>query len=136
MHPLHLQFKLNKPIEMVFESLSDANNFVKVHPIIYAMKPLSNGTYLVYEKLNLAFLHINFTYPCTIASDALKKTITMKAVVKKLVHIQIDFKLSFENNQTVVNEFISLQSKLPVSFIMKKVFKTQHQKLFHNIENS
>jgi carbon monoxide dehydrogenase subunit G len=133
---LHLQFQLNKSIEEVFQCLSIADNFVKVHPIIYAMKPLPNGTYLVYEKLNLAFIKIDFTYPCTIESNRNDQTITMKAVVKKMVHIQIDFELSIENDQTVVNEFITLKSLLPVAFVMGKIFKTQHQKLFQNIENS
>jgi carbon monoxide dehydrogenase subunit G len=80
---LHLQFKLNKPIERVFDSLSNADNFVKVHPIIYAMKPLPNGDYLVHEKLKIAFINVDFTYPCTIESNKNDKTIAMKAVVKK-----------------------------------------------------
>ena len=133
---LHLQYKLNKPLNDVFLCLSVADNFVKVHPIIYAMKPLPNGSYLVHEKLKIAYININFTYPCTIESNRNDKTITMKAVVKKMVHIQIDFKLSFENNQTVVNEFISFKSFMPVAFVMGKIFKTQHQKLFQNIQNS
>ncbi len=100
------------------------------------MKPLPNGAYLVYEKLKIALININFTYPCIIESDRNQKTITMKAVVKKMLHIQIDFKLSIENDQTIVNEFISFKSLLPVALVMGKIFKTQHQKLFKNIENS
>jgi len=76
---LHLQYKLNKPLNDVFLCLSVADNFVKVHPIIYAMKPLPNGAYLVYEKLKIAFINLDFTYPCTIESDAIEKAITMKA---------------------------------------------------------
>lgn len=133
---MHLQFKLNKPIERVFDSLSNADNFVKVHPIIYAMKPLPNGDYLVHEKLKIAFINVDFTYPCTIESNKNDKTIAMKAVVKKMVHIKIEFKLSTENDQTVVNEFISFKSFMPVAFVMGKIFKTQHQKLFQNIQNS
>jgi hypothetical protein len=60
----------------------------------------------------------------------------MKAMVKKMVHIQIIFKLSIEKDQTVVNEFITFKSLLPVALVMNKIFKTQHQKLFKNIENS
>ena len=100
------------------------------------MKPLPNGAYLVFEKLKIAFINIDFTYPCTIESDAFDKTITMKAVVKKMLHIQINFKLSFKNDQTVVNEFITFKSLLPVALLLNKIFKTQHQKLFKNIENS
>ena len=133
---LHLQYKLNKPLNDVFLCLSVADNFVKVHPIIYAMKPLPNDAYLVYEKLNLALMNIDFIYPCTIESNKNYKTITMKALVKKMVHIQIEFKLSTENDKTVVNEFITSKSLLPVAFVMRKVFKTQHQKLFQNIEKS
>lgn len=133
---MHLQFKLNKPIEDVFNCLSDAEYFVKVHPVIYAMKPLPNGAYLVFEKLKIAFINIDFIYPCTIESDKNDKTITMKAVVKKLVHIDINFKLSTQNGQTVVDEFVSFKSIFPTAFVMDKIFKTQHQKLFQNIENS
>jgi hypothetical protein len=133
---MHLQYKLNKPLNDVFLCLSVADNFVKVHPIIYAMKPLPNGAYLVYEKLKIAFINLDFTYPCTIESDAIEKAITMKALVKKMVHIQIIFKLSIEKDQTVVNEFITFKSLLPVALVMNKIFKTQHQKLFKNIENS
>lgn len=133
---MHLQYKLNKPLNDVFMCLSDADNFVKVHPIIYAMKPLPNGDYLVHEKLKTAFLNINFTYPCTIESNKNDKKIAMKAVVKKMVHIKIEFKLSTQNDKTVVNEFISFKSFMPVAFVMGKIFKTQHQKLFQNIQNS
>jgi hypothetical protein len=90
----------------------------------------------VYEKLKIASINLDFTYPCTIESDAIEKAITMKALVKKMVHIQIEFKLSTENDKTVVNEFITSKSLLPVAFVMCKVFKTQHQKLFQNIEKS
>lgn len=81
---LHLQFQLNKSIEEVFQCLSNADNFVKVHPIIYAMKPKPKGGFLVYEKLKIAFINIDFTYPCTIESNHNDKTITMKAVVKEI----------------------------------------------------
>lgn len=133
---MHLQFKLNKSIEEVFESLSNADNFVKVHPIIYLMKPLGNGSYLVHEKLKIAFINMYFTYPCTIESNINEHTITMKAVVKKMIQIEIVFKLTFTNGQTLVDEFTSFKSLLPVAFVMGKIFKTQHQKLFQNIENS
>jgi hypothetical protein len=53
-----------------------------------------------------------------------------------MVHIQIDFKLSIENDQTVVNEYINFKSLLPIALVMNKIFKSQHQKLFKNIENS
>lgn len=132
---MHLQFKLNKTVEDVFNSLSNANNFVNAHPIIYLMKPLPNGGYMVFEKLKIAFVNINFTYPCTIESNKIDKTITMKAVVKKLMHIHIVFKLSTQNNQTIVDEIVTFKSPLPVSLIMEGVFKKQHNKLFQNIEN-
>ena len=72
---MHLQFKLKKPIQEVFNCLSNADSFVKVHPIIYAMKPLPNGAYLVYEKLKIAFINVDFTYSCTIESNRNDKNI-------------------------------------------------------------
>jgi hypothetical protein len=100
------------------------------------MRPLANGSYLVHEKLKIAFINMDFTYPCTIESNSINKTITMKAVVKKMIQIEIFFKLSYTNGQTIVDEFTSFKSLLPVAFVMGKIFKTQHQKLFQNIENS
>lgn len=133
---MHLQFKLNKPIQEVFNCLSTADSFVKVHPLIFDMKPLPNGGYLVHEKLKIGFIKLNFTYPCTIESNPLSNTIKMKAVVKKIVHIQIVFKLSTQNGITVIDENTTFNSMLPVAPIMKSIFKKQHQLLFINIENN
>jgi len=91
---------------------------------------------MVYEKLKITFLNIDFTYPCIIESNILSNTITMKAIVKKMVHIQIIFKLSTQNGVTIVDEFTTFKSFLPVAPIMKRIFKKQHQQLFINIENN
>jgi len=109
---------------------------VKAHPIIYSMKTLPNGAYMVFEKLNLAFFNISFTYPCTIESNSNEHLVIMKAVVKKMVHIQINFKLSTQNGQTIVDEYTTFRSILPVAPIMKSIFKKQHKQLFINIENN
>lgn len=133
---MHLQFKLNKPIEEVYNYLSNAEHFIKVHPLIYDMKPKSNGGFLVHEKLKVTFLKFKFTYPCLIESNQKESIITMKAIVKKMVHIQIIFKLSTQNGVTIVDEFTTFKSFLPIAPIMKRIFKKQHQQLFINIENN
>jgi hypothetical protein len=100
------------------------------------MKPMPNGAYMVYEKLKVTFLKFNFTYPCLIESNLKENIITMKAIVKKMVHIQIIFKLSTQNGVTIVDEFTTFTSFMPVAPIMKRIFKKQHQQLFINIENN
>ncbi|HRG59779.1 MAG TPA: hypothetical protein PK323_12540 [Bacteroidia bacterium] len=99
------------------------------------MKPMIGGGYLVHEKLKVAFMNFKFTYPCKIESNKTSNMITMMAVVKKTVQIHIIFKLSTEDNITIVDEFVTFKSLLPVSLIMEGVFKKQHKKLFQNIEN-
>lgn len=131
---MHLQFKLNKPINEVFQCLSIAKNFELVHPVIYKIEPQANENHLVYEQLRIGFIKFKFTYPCTIEANIETKTITMKAWVIKMVHIEIIFKLTAVNGQTIVDEFTSFKSFLPVGFVMGKIFSIQHKQLFINIE--
>jgi hypothetical protein len=110
--------------------------FVRVHPVIYKIEAKKNNDYLVHEKLKLLFIPVSFTYPVTVESDAVTRKIKMKAVVKKMTEVEMNFAIKVENGKTIVDEEIIFKSKLPVKFIMKGVFKKQHLKLFKNIENS
>lgn len=131
---MHLQFVVNKSIKEVYQCLSNMNSFVKVHPLITDMKPNQDGSYLVYEQLKLGIIRFRFTYPCNVKSNVEMNSITMNAVVKKVMHINLVFKLSQQNNQTIVDEYITFKSFLPLLFIMKSIFKKQHHILFRNIE--
>jgi hypothetical protein len=46
----------------------------------------------------------------------------------------MNFILKADPEYTIIDEEIHFKSPLPVKFIMQKVFKQQHEKLFKNIE--
>lgn len=129
-----LTFNINKPIDFVFDYLSDMQKFVSVHPIIYKIENKGNNNYLVYEKLKLLFIPVSFTYPAHVEENKETNQIIINAVVKKMTRIQMNFVLDNINGQTKITETIDFKSALPIKFIMQKIFRKQHTDLFKNIE--
>lgn len=129
-----LSFKLKRNIDDVFNYLTDMQKFVSVHPVISKIEHIANENYLVHETLNLCFIPFSFTYPVTIEKNTIDKTVTIRATVFKVTKIDMYFSLKSENGYTIINEEINFKSPLPVKFIMKSVFKKQHNLLFKNIE--
>jgi len=133
---MKLKFIVNKPINTVIDYLTDTKKFVSVHPVITKLEPKGGDNYLVYETLKMGFIPFSFTYPVIINSDTQKGVVAYKAVVKKMVQIEMNFQLSVSGSQTVIEETITFKSFLPVKFIMGKIFKKQHELLFKNIEKA
>lgn len=135
---MKLTFKVNQPIETIFEYLTDMQKFASVHPVISKIKQLEGNNYLVYETLKLGFIPFSFTYPVSIESNFEDKKVTIKAVVMKITKIEMNYSLHTENNTTntttIINEIITFDSVLPVKPIMASIFKKQHKQLFQNIE--
>lgn len=128
-----LEFYLNKPPEIIFQYLTNMDKFVSVHPIIYKMENKGDNNYLLFEKLSVFFIPYSFTYIANVVAIG-DRSVKIKARVKKMVLIEIDFLLERVNNQTKVTENVSFNSFFPVNRIMGKIFKVQHQKLFENID--
>ena len=132
---MNLIVKINKPLETVFEYLTNMKLFTSVHPLISKIDSLVGNNYLVHETLKVGFITFSFTYPITVEKNLNSKKIIIKAVVMKLTKIELNFFLSTEDNATVINETITFKSPLPIKFIMQYIFKKQHTILFQNIEN-
>ena len=132
---MNLLFKVNRPIEVVYEYLTNMQKFVSVHPLISKISDLDNNYYLIHETLKFLFIPFSFTYLVTIESDVNDKKVTMKATVFKITKIEMIFMLSTENNYTIIKETITIKSPLPLKAIMEKIFKKQHSLLFQNISN-
>lgn len=130
---LNLAYKVNKPIDTVFEYLTDMDKFVSFHPVIDKIEPLSNNNFLVYETLKFGFIPLSFTYQTFLSSNLAEKTVEMKAIVMKFTKIKIFFLLKSEGNFTHVTETIHFKSPFPIKGIMGKIFKKQHTILFNNI---
>lgn len=131
---MELSFRLKKPSEFIYDYLTDMQKYVSVHPVIYKIDTFENDSYLVYETLKLAFMPISFKYPVTIEKSTAHKSVLMKATVFKWTKIEIKFVLKSDGEYTTIDENIEFKSKLPVQFILKKIFRKQHNQLFKNIE--
>ncbi len=132
---MKISFRINKNINFVFEYLTDMQKFVSVHPVIFQIDNQSNNKYLAHEKLKLGFIPFSFTYPFTIEKFELENKVTLIAIVFKITKIEIKFNLKADNNFTIIDEEINVESLLPIKFVMESIFKTQHNQLFKNIEN-
>lgn len=130
---LVLTFEVKKPLETVFENLTDMQKFVSFHPIISKIEPISDNNYLVYETLKFGFIPVSFTYQVLVSSSLAEKTVEMKATVLKFTKIQMAFELKSKGDYTVITETINFKSPFPVKGIMSKIFKKQHITLFANM---
>jgi len=131
---MNLNFIVNKPIETVFEYLTDMQKFASIHPVISKIDNVSPNRFLVHETLKLGFIPFSFTYPVTIEHNFNDKKIIIKATVMKLTKIEMIYHLRTENNFTIIDETIIIKSPLPIKTIMETIFRKQHTIMFKNIE--
>lgn len=132
---MQLSFNVQKPADVIFNYLTDMQLFASVHPVITKMEEIGNNRYKVYEKFMLGPVPYSFTYAAEVASNASENSITINATVMKLTKIEMQFQIKEHDGYCIVHENIAFKSPLPVKGIMSKVFKTQHRKLFENIDN-
>lgn len=132
---MKLEFKVNKPIDLVYNYISDVEKFAAVHPVITKISRISENSYLVFETLNFGFIPLSFKYPVVVKENNSEQKIYLVATVMRLVKIEILFELFSENNFTGINEVIKIKSFLPVKPFINYIFKKQHTQLFLNIEN-
>lgn len=131
---LKLHYSIRKPIDVVFHCLTDMNKFVTVHPVITKVDWVEGNNYLVAESLKIGLIPFSFTYPVTIKIYPDKKLVVMEAFVKGMIKIEMNLLLKKLNGITLVEEKIYFNSRLPVKWILKTIFKKQHARLFKNIE--
>lgn len=125
---------VNKKPDFVFEQFSIAENFAKVHPVIYKMEKMEENNYKVHEKLKFIFIPVKFDYTTTLLPDKEKQMIVMNAVVKKKTKIDLKIVLKEQKGGTLITEEMELTTPLPIKKIFCKLFAKQHIKLFSNIE--
>jgi hypothetical protein len=114
-----LDHKIKQQADVVFNYMTDMKKFVSMHPIIFKMDDLGNGNYKVYEKLKLLGIPTTFTYSATVTGDPQNKTVNIKAVVMKMTHIEMNFTIKQEGDQSHIHETVTFKSPLPIKGIMK-----------------
>jgi len=131
---MNLSYTLSQPPALIFDYLTDMDKFASIHPVISRIDRTGDNAYLVHETLKVGCIPFSFTYPVTIKSDRTRNTVTIKATVMKLAHIEMHFVIRGEGGHSVVDESITFTSVLPIKMVMKKVFREQHNLLFQNMD--
>jgi len=130
---VELTFELVHPIDAVFPFLSDMATFVSVHPLIYKAQNISPNHYLIYEKIKQGPFTHSFTYPAWVESEPTKKLVRMRAIIKRLVKVDMTFELSPHQGGTLIKEQVEFSTILPIKWLLSAIFKKQHANLFKSI---
>lgn len=131
---MELSYRIHKTTDFIFEYLTDMQKFVSVHPVIFQIDKTGNDSYLIHETLKLGWIPFSFTYPATIEKRISDNVVVIRATVFRLTKIKMTFVLTADNDHTMIGETIDFISPLPVTGIMQRIFKKQHNQLFKNIE--
>ena len=131
---MKLSFALLKSPDFIFDYLTDMDKFASIHPVITKIEKTGENKFRVHETLKLGFIPFSFTYPVTIESEVANKTVSIKATVMKMTHIDMNFSIRQEGDISIVEEIITFKSILPVKTFMEKIFREQHTLLFQNMD--
>jgi hypothetical protein len=110
--------------------------FVSIHPVIRTMDRLYENDYLVHETLKVGPIPISFAYPANVYGSHDRQSVTMRATVLKIARIEMNFLIREIPTGTLVEEEVVFACRLPVDFIMLRIFRSQHTKLFENMRNA
>lgn len=131
---MNLVFESHKPVERIFDFLTDMKKFVSVHPVIKRIDHLPGNNYLIHETLKFGFIPFTFTYKATVDQNFNEKKIKMQAKIMTLATIQMNYTLTRDETCTIIHEKIHVISPSFVKSIIKNILKKQHSLLFQNIE--
>ena len=121
---LYMNFEVSKSAAQVFEYISKPDLFVSIHPVIYDIN----------ERLRFMGVPFSFNYPASISSDKNDLIVSMKAVVFRLISLNLLFEIRESANGTMISEHVYLKGVYPAHPIIKSVFRKQHKTLFENID--
>lgn len=133
---MKLTFKVNKSCDEILPYLTDMEKFVLVNPVIKKIDCLGDNRYFAHETLKAGFIPFSFTYPFVVESNAADKIVRMRAIVMKLLKIEITFIVNSNPDCTIIEETVEFITFLPFKTILGKIFEKQHTLLFKNIEEA
>lgn len=131
---MELRHVLTASPAVVFAHLTEPARFVAAHRVIYRMEALGKDRYRV--RVHERMFGIPFTYPATVTSDALTRTVTMRATVSGVVLIEMRFVIEATPTDCTVHEKVGFGGWLPVAPVMDRLFRKLHGQLFANIETA
>ena len=125
-------FKVKKDIITIKKQLTNVENFVNIHPLIYKMTDLGRNKYKVFEKIKIGVIPYRFTYKAIITEE--KDSVNIVATVMGLTTISMFFTFQEEDKVTVIHERLIIKSPLPIKNYMNRLIEKQHKTMFNNIE--
>ena len=132
-HPMtEFIFKVKKDIITIKKQLTNVENFVNIHPLIYKMTDLGGNKYKVFEKINIGVIPYRFTYKAIITEE--KDSVNIVATVMGMTTISMFFTFQEEDKVTVIHERLIIKSPLPITNYMNRLIEKQHRIMFNNIE--
>lgn len=130
-----LNYNISKPVEAIYASLAQMDNFVSVHPVVYKVDCIGENEFIFYERIKFLFIPFAFNYKVNVDVLEKNKNITMSSAVRKGVLLKLEFLLVQNENSTDVIEKVSIKANIFVRMIFEIVLARAHKKLFLNIEN-
>ena len=82
-------FKVKKDIIIIKQQLTNVENFVNVHPLIYKMTNLVGNKYMVCEKIKMGAIPFRFTYKAFIPYN--KDSVKIVATIMGMTTISMFF---------------------------------------------
>ena len=131
-----LNYIITKPVDQVYQCLTDMQKFAEVHPVIYKVEQLSKTEFLFYEKIKIVFIPFSFNYKVNLKISLMTKPVEVDSQVQKGVYLTLKFLLQEKNNQTEVQEEINIKANVFIKIIFKVILKNAHKKLFQNIDKA
>jgi carbon monoxide dehydrogenase subunit G len=132
---MNLRHQVNQSSEIVFDYLTDMTKFVSIHPVIEKLERVGGNDYLVFETLKFGFIPFSFTYPATVCGDQASKSVVMNARVMKVATIEFRFQISEGDGVSIIDEWILVNSVLPLKSLIQQVIKKQHLQFFENLQS-
>ncbi len=125
-------FKVKKDIITIKQQLTNNENFVNVHPLIYKMTDVGGNKYEVFEKIKIGVIPYRFTYKATITGE--KDSVNVVATVMGMTTISMFFTFQEEDKVTVIHERLIIKSPLPIKNYTNRLIEKRHKTMFNNIE--
>jgi len=88
-----LRYNISKPVNVIYDELSNIDYFVRFHPVVYKADCIGENEYVFYEKINFLFFPMKFNYKVNVCADNENKNIKMSSVVRKGVLLHLEFML-------------------------------------------
>ena len=116
-------------IDKVFPFFNDIDRFVAVHPVIYKAEATGTNQYRLFEKLDLKFCKVSFSYMVSIETSVPGKQVIMFARIRKGVTLRLQFDFIADNNTTHIHETVTFNAPAVICPIFLKFLTRQHQLL-------